>query len=355
MTVPSPAGRSTALPWRTAVVLWVLFASICTGLGYGALNRYDPTKTAALSDTRQYAELVVRDPGPVVRSHRSFRILVPYLARPVARLAEGRVGTWSPVFLGLLAVNAALVATAAVALAALAARLGLEPAVGMLAGLLLAVNHTVVNTHLVGMVDAGEMCAAVLLAAALLHGRWWALVPIGIGGALAKETFVVFSGVMAAVWWWMAWRRSPQALRAALWIVAMSSAAMGAVLLVRMAIAGAVTDPVAIAASFDREPWSAWRRFRYLLLNADLYYGLFWVLPLGLWSIRRVPRAWTAATVAAAGVALVLGDYALAGGGNVSRPIISLVGPPLSLAAAITLVRQPWLRRAEPSAPSAPT
>jgi hypothetical protein len=232
MTVPPFAGPTTVLPWRTVVVLWALFGAICSGLGYGALNRYDPTTTPALSDTRDYAELVVRDPGPEVNSHRSFRILIP----------------------------------------------------------------------------------------------------------------VVFAVVMAGVWWWMAWRHSPQALRGALWIVAMGAASMGAVLLVRMAIAGAITTPLAIVASFEHRPRGLGGHVRFLLLDAEFWYGLVWLLPLGAWSLRRLPREWVISALAAAGVALALGVYAMAGGGNVSRPIISLAGPPLSLAAAITRVRQPGLK-----------
>jgi hypothetical protein len=346
MTAPSAGGRTPALPWRTGVILWVLFFMICAGLGYGTLNRYDPASTRALSDTREYARLVVENPAPGVPTHRSLRVLVPFLARPVYHLANGRVGTWNPVFLGILAVNAALVATASLMLCVLAVRLGLEQTVGVLGGLLLAVNQTVVNAHLAGMVDAAELCAAVLLAWALRQGRWWALVPIGVGAALAKETFVVFGAVMAATWWWLAWRRSPAALRGALWITAMTAAGLAAVLLVRLAFMGTVVSPVVLAATFDRPAPGLLARLRFNLLDADFWYGLVWLLPLGAWSLRRLPREWVLSALAAAGVALALGAYAMAGGGNVGRPVISLAGPPLSLAAAITLVRQPWLRPA---------
>lgn len=346
MTALPAGGRTAALPWRSAVILWSLFFTICAGLGYGTLNRYDPRSTTSLTDARWYARLVVENPAPDVRSHRSLRVLVPFMARPVYHLAKGRVGTWNPVFLAILSVNAALVATASLMLAVLAARLGLEHTVGVLAGLLLAVNHTVVNAHLAGMVDAAELCAAVLLAWALREGRWWALVPIGVGAALAKETFVVFGAVMAAAWWWMAWRRSPGALRAAAWVAAMVLAGLAAVLLVRLAVTGAVVGPGALVASFERPAPSLLARLRFNLLNADLWYGLVWLLPLGAWSLRRLPREWVLSTLAATGVALALGVYVMAGGGNLSRPIISLAGPPLSLAAALTLVRQPWLRPA---------
>lgn len=347
--------RTRADAWRSAAVLWVLFFMICCGLGYATLNRYDP-RDLSLYDTRDYARLVTENPGPEEKTHRAYRVLVPLLARPIYQLANGRVGTWDPLFLALLAVNAALVAVAATVLAGMAGRLGLEHPTGLVAGLLLA-NHTVVNVHLAGMVDAAELCAAelcaaVLLAAALRSERWWALVAVGVGGALAKETFVAFAAVMAAVWWWMTWRRSPHAVRAALWIALMAVASLGAVLLVRLAATGEVASPVEIAQSLNRPAPGVLVRVRRLLLDADFWYGLVWLLPLGMWSIGRVPRAWVASAFATAGVALALGAYAMAGGANVLRPIISMAGAPLSLAAAITLMRQPWLRSAARASPS---
>jgi hypothetical protein len=348
----SAVSRSRGDAWRSAAVLWALFFTICCGLGYATLNRYDPTRARSLYDTRDYARLVVDNPGPGERTHRAYRVGVPFLARPVHQLAEGRVGTWNPVFLALLAVNAALVAAAAAVLAGMAARMGLEHPTGVLAGLLLLANHTVVNAHLVGLVDSGELCAAVLLAAALRDQRWWALVPIGVGGALAKETFVAFGAVMAAVWWWMEWRRSPHALRAALWIALMAAASLGAVLLVRLLATGAVVGPVEIAQTLNRPAAGVLVRFRSLLLDPDFWYGLVWLLPLGLWSIGRVPRVWVASAFAAAGVALAMGGYAMAGGANVARPMFNVAGPPLCLAAAITLMRQPWLRGSAPASAS---
>jgi hypothetical protein len=78
----------------------------------------------------------------------------------------------------------------------------------------------------------------------------------------------------------------------------------------------------------------------------DFWAGYLWLGPLGLWSIRRLPAPWLAGTAVAAGAALLMGVHAMAGASNVARPIFSLLGPPLSLAAAVTLLRQPWLPRA---------
>jgi hypothetical protein len=361
MTAAAPfASRSAHLPWRSAAVLWVLFFLVCGGLGFHGIRRYDPRATRALSDARQYVALVTGTARPAPReqekasapspagvsrrSHRSYRILVPYLARPVYALIRDRVRGVHPALLALLVVNAALMAAAATVLAMLAPRLGLQDGVGMLGGCLLLLNIWVPNFYLVGLVDAGEMCAALLLAWALLHGRWWMLPPVCVAGALAKETFVVFAAVMAAVWWWMEWRRSAHAWRAAVWIAGSLAAALGAVLLVRAMLSGDAAGPMAVVGSLARPGPGLLRRFAWLLADPDFWAGLVWLAPLGLWSIRRLPRAWVAATFAAAGAAFLMGAYAMAGGANVARPVFTLIGPPLSLAAALTLVRQPWLR-----------
>ncbi len=160
---------------------------------------------------------------------------------------------------------------------------------------------------------------------------------------------MAFGAVMAAVWWWMEWRRSPHALRAALWIALMAAASLGAVLLVRLMATGAIVGPVEIAQSLNRPARGVLVRFGSLLLDPDFWYGLVWLLPLGLWSIWRVPRVWVASAFAAAGVALAMGGYAMAGGANVARPMFNVAGPPLCLAAAITLMRQPWLRSPAPT------
>ena len=40
-------------------LLWLLFFLICTGLGYPALNRYDPAKIEGTSDVAEYREIVM--------------------------------------------------------------------------------------------------------------------------------------------------------------------------------------------------------------------------------------------------------------------------------------------------------
>lgn len=346
MTTPaSIASLPAGLPWRSAAVLWLLFFLVCGGLGFAGVRRYDPRATRGVSDARQYVAMVTGEAARPPRSHRSYRILVPYLARPVYAVVRDRVRGAHPALVALLVVNAAMMAAAATLLASLAPRLGLEDGVGMLGGCLLLLNVWVPHFYLAGLVDAAEMCAALLLAWALLHQRWWMLPPVCVAGALAKETFVVFAAVMAAVWWFTELRRSPRARQRAVLIVASVAAALGAVLLVRGMLSGDVPSPAAVAGSLARPGPGLPRRFAWLVADPDFWAGVVWLAPLGLWSVRRLPRAWVAASLAAAGAAFLMGAHAMSGGANVARPMFSLLGPPLSLAAAVTLVRQPWLRR----------
>lgn len=345
-----PTLRPAALPWRSAAVLGLLFLLVSGGLGFHGVGRYYPWRVG-MTDVWEYGHMVAGDLKPADRTHRSYRVLVPSLARPVYALAHRWMPKDRAVLVALLAVNAAVMALAATALVAIALRLGMGDAAGLLAACLLLLNVWIGNVYLVGLVDAAELCAVLLWVWALLERRWWALPLVAVAGGLAKETFVIFAAVMAAVWWWMEFRRSPRARASAAVLAGAVAAGLGAVLLTRV-LAGGASDPLQIAGSLARPGPGLLRRVFVHLADVDLWAGFLWVGPLGLWSIRRLPRAWVAAAAAGAAVAFVMGLHAMAGANNVGRPIFSLLGPPLSLAAALTLLRQPWLPRA--AAPPSP-
>src|SRR5882724_786627 len=106
----SAPARILSGAWRDAAI-WVLFVMVCFGLGYPTLNRYDP-RQGATNDSKWYYKLVTTGPDPAP-AHPEYRVLVPYVARPFYRIAAGRVGTWDPVFFGLLSANALFTATTA--------------------------------------------------------------------------------------------------------------------------------------------------------------------------------------------------------------------------------------------------
>ena len=99
-----------------------------------------------LEDVVTYANLVVSPPTPDLAEHMQFRILVPYLARPIYRIARGRIGTWDPIMFGLLAVNSFFTAFTAILLVAVVNRqLGSYP-VALGAALLFLLNFAVPPT-----------------------------------------------------------------------------------------------------------------------------------------------------------------------------------------------------------------
>src|SRR4030081_3391146 len=94
-------------------LLWSIFFLIACGLGYPILNRFDPRQTPGLSDVKTYASLVTGTASPDA-GHVRFRVLVPWLAKPFYRLAQGRFATWDPVMFGLLVADSLFVAGTAV-------------------------------------------------------------------------------------------------------------------------------------------------------------------------------------------------------------------------------------------------
>jgi hypothetical protein len=99
----------TALGAGKAIVLWFLFFLISFGLGDSTLNRYDARELGP--DWVSYYNMVLHQDGPSDIPF-GYGVLVPEIARPFYLLAKGRVGSWNPVFFGLLMSNCLFCATA---------------------------------------------------------------------------------------------------------------------------------------------------------------------------------------------------------------------------------------------------
>jgi len=150
-------------------VLFCIFFLVCLSLGYPTLNRYDIR--SAVPDSADYAAMVNSGPQAARPAYRA-RVLVPYLAKPFARVARGRVGTWDATSFGLLVANSLLTAGAAYLLVTIA--LGVtgswQPA--LVAALLYLLNFAVSNLMLAGMVDSGEAFFLIAAVALMLQGQW---------------------------------------------------------------------------------------------------------------------------------------------------------------------------------------
>src|SRR5271167_1901584 len=129
-----PDNRMRIANARLALLFCIFFLIAC-GLGYPVLNRFDPRQTPGLSDVKTYAALVTGT-ASVEAGHVRFRVLVPWLARPFYRLAQGRIATWDPVMFGLLIADSLFVAGTAVLIVFLGNRQLGSSAVGLVGALL---------------------------------------------------------------------------------------------------------------------------------------------------------------------------------------------------------------------------
>ena len=311
-------------------VLWGLYFLVSLGLGYPTLNRYDPRATGGLSDTQTYYEMAVHGTAEVDPQLRS-RLLVPMLARPVAELARGHVGTWDPVWFGFLMVNSFFAATTAFLLADVAWRFVSVEAVAALAGALYLLNFETANVMLSGMVDAADGCFLMAMVWSLLTGRVWWLPVWGVLGVASKETFVPLAMVFLLVWW-VRERRHGMAMLAA------AVAAAVAITVLQSMVSGHVMMPWEFAESVGQGS-GHWHALVGNTLDRGVVFMAIWLVPLGLLGVRKMPRQWVLGSGAAVLAALVLAVWHSSSAGAAARPYFTAAGPLLSLSAARWLGR----------------
>jgi len=330
---------AAAIPRTRRWLLFALFFAICCGLGYPSLNRVDWRQAGGLEDVVTYANLITSPPTPDPAEHMQFRILVPYLARPIYRMAKGRIGTWDPIMFGLLMVNAFFTAFTAILLVTVVNRqLGSYP-VALGAALLFLLNFAIPNLRLAGFVDAGEAFFLMLLVWALFDQRYWILPIAGILGATAKESFVPFLIVFTLAWW-LSSRKSMHAPKpAAAWIVSSWLAALAALALVQWTITHAFRSPLRFGLDLRGDtPYFAHvlNSFR----DRNFWYIFVWLLPLSLVRLDRLPRDWRIATTATCAAAFALDAYYGGQPGTIGRALFTIAGPLLSASAALLLFNQ---------------
>jgi hypothetical protein len=318
--------------WRQSLLLWAVIFLICFGLGYPTLNRYDPQKL--LPDSASYSRIVTSGPR-AVEGYFRFRVLEPYLVRPLYSLAKSHVGSWDPLMFGFLVVNSLFVATTGYLLSTLGYVQFKNYPVALLAVALYLLNFNVANQQLAGLVDAGEAFFLMAVVAGMFFQRWWLLPILGTMGALTKESFVPFSLTMAGVWWLCPERHRAGRFNTGAWVASMALVEFATVTILQSSISGSLIWPWTFAEAMNSHA-NHTLKFLTSLVDRNSWYILIWLLPLGLVGIRRFPRAWVWACAAASLVALLLNAYHTlsAEQGGVGRYLFNIAGPLLSLSAA---------------------
>jgi hypothetical protein len=318
---------------RARWILGLVFFAISLGLGYPGVSRYDPRQVEGLRDTRRYVAMLEGTAG--WKTQQELRVLVPFLARPVYRAAVGRVGTWRPEFLALLIVNSVFVAWAAVLLVGVAERVSQSYVIGLTSSFLYLLSFNIANVQLAGLVDSVEAWAIIAMTWALLTRRWAIIPLIGIVGALGKETSIPLTFAFCAGWCLrLAMRKSaPRALYLATAVLLVAQ--LATITLVRSALTGGMLLPWEQVTDIRRLGFA--QALVGSVFNREMLYAFGWLLPLGLFRLRRLPAEWLIASGASLLVALGMGVW-FGVTGNASRPVFNAVGPLLSLSAAILIV-----------------
>ncbi len=325
---------------RVALLFSTFFLIGC-GLGYPVLNRFDPRQTPGLSDVKTYAAMVTGTAGADT-DHVRFRVLVPWLARPFYRLAQGRFATWDTVMFGLLIANSIFVAGSAVLVVLLGTcQLG-NPAAGMVGALVYLVNFAVPNLRLVGLVDAGEGFFLLALLWSLSEFELWALPVIAVLGVLTKESFIPFSIVLTSTWWFVA-RRDGVRVRNYLlpdagWMLGGWVLSIAAMIGLQWEISGAFVNPLRFGLALHLGH-DYFRHFVASLLDRNFWYIFMWLLPTAIPNLRSLPKTWLVPVGATCVMAFVLDAYFGGAPGTVGRALFSIAGPVLSLSSALFLLR----------------
>ena len=349
-----PFGTPANIRATKLAFLFLLFFLIALGLGYPVLNRYDPRLIPGLSDVKIYAQMAsgsagVESTSDPQTSHLRFRVLVPWLARPIGRLVRGHVGTWDPVMLSLLVADSFFVAGTAVLIVLLAVRHLGNSAVGLIAAFLYLVNFAVPNLRVVGLVDSGEGFFLLAMLCTLAESRLWCLPFIAILGTLTKESFVPFS-IALGIGWWLAVRRGPGlaaarpdrsaervSFKLAVWLGLALTANLAAFLVLHLAVEGRFVSPLEFGIGLHRGH-SYVAHFAASLADRQLWYIFVWLLPTAIPRLRRMPQPWLWASAAACAMAFALDAYYGGAPGTVGRALFTTAGPVLSLSSALLLV-----------------
>jgi hypothetical protein len=328
---------AVSIPRVRLLLLFGLFFCICCGLGYPSLNRVDWRKApGGLEDVATYAALVTAPPVADANDHTQFRVLLPYMAKPLYRLVRNRIGTWDPVMFALLVVNAFFVALTAMVLVVVVNREMGSYAIALGSALIYLLNFAVPNLRLVGMIDAGEACFLMLVVWTLAEERYWMLPMWAVLGAMAKESFVPFLIVFTAAWWLGSRGRVARTRGAAGWIAASWFAAVAAIVAVQWKVTGAYQSPIQFGIGLHGNSAYA-SHLVASLRDRNLWYIFFWLLPLSVFRLRRFSLRWRVATVAGCVAAFVMDAYYGGPPGAIGRALFTVAGPLLSASVAALL------------------
>ena len=202
--------------------------------------------------------------------------------------------------------------------------------------LIYLLNFAVPNLRLAGLIDAGEAFFLMVLVWSLLREEYWTLPIWAVIGATAKESFVVFLVVFTLSWWLCSRKALRSPAIAAVWMVTSWFAALGSLTALQWGITHVYRSPLRFG--LDLHGNSAYlTHFLSSFRDRNLWYIFFWLLPLALLRLKRLPLNWRVATAATSVTAFALDAYYGGAPGTIGRALFSTAGPLLCASVALLL------------------
>lgn len=319
-------------------LLSVILFLIAFGLGYPTLNRYDPSKLNALSDSAIYSKIVATGTIREAHDHRAMRTLVPFAARGLYILLKNSSSTWNPIMLSLLIVNALFCSLTSLILYKISDHVLNCNEIGLLSSFLFLLNFSTPNLLLSGLIDSSATFSLLLLAYLLLKKKWAFLPLVSIIGIMSKETFILSGLALAFIWYLYDCVKNRKLLiRRLLWIAISFIICSLYMIVVAHYVFGNYITPWHYAGSFyDNNYQSALiqRPVRYI---AHMLYPFIWLLPTSIFGIKEIPRPWLLSAGITAllffTLTLLIGKSG-ASGAAIGRYMFNITGPMLTIASA---------------------
>jgi hypothetical protein len=319
------------------LLIWSVFFLIAVGFGYQGLTRYDPAQSSFIDDVVVYSEIVKNGTQGITTDHRSTRVLVPFLARPIYSIAKGNIGLWNPVQFSLLVVASFFCASLVVLMVGICKRLFNDERIGIVAGLILYANFSVPNLYLSGLVDAAEAFFLLCIVYVLLQNKWVYLPIIAVLGALSKETFLPVGSLIIGVWWahevYIDRELKLEKILHIVFFVLISS-------IVVIALKSYALEEITYLWEFS-ESMRKDNNFsieRILVAIRRFSYAYIWLFPLSLIKIKLLPVPWLMSAFLSTILIFFMGWWIGASGAAISRYIFNVLAPLLSISIAILIL-----------------
>ena len=317
--------------------LWGVFFLIALSLGYPGLSRYSPANTVNLDDSAVYYQLTKDGLDAVNTDHRSTRVLVPFMARPIHYLLGGKVGSWDSVQFSLLIIASIFCASIAILIIKICEYIFKDKIVGVIASFIFYTNFSVSNLYLAGLVDAAECFFITLLFYLLLQRRWQYLPIIAIFATLAKETFLPIGVCIVSVWWlYTAIQEKKIDIESLLWMACFALVSIIVVVALKSYALGGIVMPWQYADSMESSYGFTFERI--LVEIRRFSYVFIWLLPLAVFRFNKIPMQLLASAFLTLAAIFVMGIWAGVSGAAMSRYMFNIAGPLLSISAALFLI-----------------